>query len=687
MNRLRNETSPYLLQHADNPVDWYPWGDEALELARRDNKPILLSIGYSACHWCHVMAHESFEDPATAEVMNRLYINIKVDREERPDIDKIYQTAHQLITRRGGGWPLTVFLTPDTQLPFFAGTYFPKEARYGMPAFTELLVQVAQHFETHQDDVARQGQAIVHALDSLEAGNAEDADALTRVPLDGLREQLGNNFDPDWGGFGDAPKFPHPTSLEYLLRHWRASAHSEEPDVQALYMTALTLTRMVEGGVYDQLGGGFFRYAVDRAWAIPHFEKMLYDNGPLLGLLAQLWQASGDDTFRQAATETADWVLRDMRSPEGGFWSTLDADSEGEEGRFYVWRPEEAAALLDADEYTAIAARYGLRLAANFEERWHLQVRDSIESTAAAVGQINSTTIALLDSGREKLLAARDQRIWPGRDEKILTAWNALMIRGLAITGRALGREDLIAAAVDAVGFIRGTLWQDGTLLACYKDGQARFTAYLDDYAFLIDALLELLQARWNTAHLAFATELADALLDNFRDRERGGFYFTGEGHEKLIHRSRTFGDDSLPNGNGIAALALGRLGHLLGDTRYLEAAEQTLQAGQTAMEDFPHGHATLITALDEYLEPPEIVVIRGADNEAAEAADWAAAVGAIYAPRRLVFAIPANAADLPGALQDRAAGESTVAYLCRGTQCSLPMQSRAELVAAIRET
>ncbi|MBT8422253.1 MAG: thioredoxin domain-containing protein, partial [Gammaproteobacteria bacterium] len=668
-------------------VHWLAWGPAALEAAREQDKPILLSVGYSACHWCHVMAHESFEDTATAEVMNRLYINIKVDREERPDIDKIYQTAHQLITRRGGGWPLTVFLTPDTQLPFFAGTYFPKEARHGMPAFTDLLVQVAQHFATHGDDVARQGQAIVNALDSLEAGNASDADALTRAPLDGLREQLGNNFDPDWGGFGDAPKFPHPTSLDYLLRHWRASAHSEEPDVQALFMCALTLTRMVEGGIYDQLGGGFFRYSVDRMWAIPHFEKMLYDNGPLLALLAHLWQASGDDTFRQAATATADWVLRDMRSPEGGFWSTLDADSEGEEGRFYVWQPKEVAALLETDEYAAVATRYGLAQSANFEGRWHLQVRDSIDNTAAAVGQLGSTTTALLDSGRQKLLAARQQRVWPGRDEKILTAWNALMIRGLAIAGRALNRDDLITAAAEAVEFIRSALWQDGTLLACHNDAQARFPAYLDDHAFLLDALLELLQARWDSEHLTFAVQLADTLLDQFSDAERGGFFFTGRDHEQLIHRSRTFGDDSLPNGNGIAALALGRLGHLLGNTRYLQAAESTLQAGQTAMADFPHGHAAMITALDEYLEPPEIVVIRGAAGSGHEAQEWATAVGAIYAPRRMVFAIPADAADLPGALQERSPGDTTVAYLCRGTQCSLPMQNLNELTAAVRES
>jgi len=687
MNRLQNETSPYLLQHADNPVDWYPWGAEALEKARQENKPVLLSIGYSACHWCHVMAHESFEDEATAEVMNRLFVNIKVDREERPDIDKIYQTAHQLITRRGGGWPLTVFLTPEGQLPFFAGTYFPNEPRYGMPAFAELLVKVAQHFETHRDEVAQQATAVVHALGSFEAGTADSERTPDSAPMTGLREQLEGSFDADWGGFGDAPKFPHVSSLEYLLRHWRASAHSEEPDVQALFMTALTLTRMIEGGIYDQLGGGFFRYSVDREWRIPHFEKMLYDNGPLLGLLAQLWQASGDDTFRRAANETADWALRDMRSPEGGFWSTLDADSEGEEGKFYAWQPDEVAALLTEQEYAALGCRFGLTATPNFEGQWHLQVRDSIENAAAAAGQINSGAIALIDSGREKLLQARNQRVWPGRDEKILTAWNALMIRGLAIAGRALNREDLVDAAVAGAHFLRTYLVAETggkkQLLAAHTAGQARFPAYLDDHAFLVDALLEVLQARWDAELLAFAIELADRLLTDFADEERGGFYFTASDHEKLVHRSRTFSDDSMPSGNGVAALALGRLGHLLADHRYLSAAERTLQAGASLMADFPHGHASLIIALGEYLDPPEIIVIRGALSEAEE---WSKTVGALYAPRRLVFAIPADEPSLPGALAERVATDSTVAYRCIGTQCDLPLKTREELVRAVKE-
>jgi uncharacterized protein YyaL (SSP411 family) len=680
MNRLQQETSPYLLQHADNPVDWYPWGEEALAKAKAENKPILLSVGYSACHWCHVMAHESFEDEATAEVMNKLFVNIKVDREERPDIDKIYQTAHQLITRRNGGWPLTVFMTPE-QLPFLAGTYFPKVEMHGMPPFTDLLMQVAQHFEANQAELEQQGTAVVGALSQMEPTGS--ADKLDNSPMTGLRQQLEESFDKDWGGFGDAPKFPHPTSIEFLLRHWRGTAHSSEPDVEALYMSALTTTRMIDGGIYDQLGGGFFRYTVDREWSIPHFEKMLYDNGPLLTLLIQLWQASGDEQYRLAANDTANWVLRDMLSPEGGFWSTLDADSEGEEGKFYVWEPEEVSTLLTAEEYQALGTRLGLEQVANFEGKWHLQVRESIENAAAASGELNSTTEVLIATGRKKLLAARNERIWPGRDEKILTSWNALMIRGLAMAGRVLGREDLIAAADKAVNFIHAQLYKDGQLHASYKDGQARFEAYLDDHAFLLDAIIELLQARWNTKHLNFAVELADHLLNDFADTDKGGFFFTAAHHEQLVHRTRSFSDDSLPSGNAVAAFALGRLGHLLGDTRYLQASEKTLQAGFAAMQEFPHGHAALITALDEYLEAPEVIIIRG---ELAEAEDWARNIGVLYAPRRLIFTIPVDA-ELPAAIAAKQSQDTTVAYVCRGTSCTAPLTTLKELAQEVSES
>jgi uncharacterized protein YyaL (SSP411 family) len=681
-NRLAQETSPYLLQHADNPVDWYPWSEEALAKARAENKPVLLSVGYSACHWCHVMAHESFEDESTAEIMNRLFVNIKIDREERPDIDKIYQTAHQLMTQRAGGWPLTVFLTPDGHLPFFAGTYFPKEPRHGMPAFTELLVKVAQYYEAHQDEVASQGKAVIDALGRLEPGAAADS-RLDHAPLEKLRKQLAGNFDADWGGFGGAPKFPHPSSLEFLLRHWRSTAHSDKPDVDALYMCALTLTRMVQGGICDQLGGGFYRYSVDAEWRIPHFEKMLYDNGPLLALLANLWQASGDDAFRVAANETADWLLREMQDTNGGFYASLDADSEGEEGKFYVWNPPAAEALLTTDEYPVFAAHYGLDRPANFEGQWHLLVAKSLENVAAEQQIDISRASALLDSARSKLLAERETRVWPGRDEKILTSWNALAIRGLAIAGRTLNRADLIAAAGSAVELICTELIVDGRLRASFKDGRARFSAYLDDHAFLLDALLELLQARWNSAYLELAIKLADDLLKHFQDRERGGFYFTANDHETLAHRSRTFGDDSLPAGNAIAAFALGRLGHLLGETRYLDAVERTLSAGWPALSDFPHGHSALIIALEEYLEPPEMVVIRG-DTQTTE--EWAATVNAIYAPSRMVFGIPADAENLPGALAERAAGAAPRAYICRGAVCSIPIEDLRELATELSE-
>ena len=684
MNHLQHETSPYLLQHEDNPVEWFPWGEEALDKARREGKPILLSVGYSACHWCHVMAHESFEDESTAEVMNKLFVNIKVDREERPDIDKIYQTAHQLITQRAGGWPLTAFLTPDKQLPFFAGTYFPKEPRYGMPAFTDVLMRVAQYFEQNPDDVVSQGKAVIDAIGRVEPGRGNDALVVDRKPLDRLREQLEGNFDAEWGGFGAAPKFPHPTSLDYLLRHWRTTAHSKKPDVQALFMCALTVKRMLEGGIYDQIGGGFFRYSVDGEWQIPHFEKMLYDNGPLLALLAQLWQASGDECFRSTAIETAVWALREMQHDSGGFYASLDADSEGEEGRFYVWNPEQVSALLTGDEYAVAVARYGLDQDANFEGSWHLQVRDAIENAAAAADCSETEAQNLLASARGKLLSARNERIWPGRDKKILTAWNALMIRGLAIAGRILDRDDLLDAATAAVEFIRQNLVNsEGRLLACFKDGRARFPAYLDDYAFLLDALLELLQARWDSNHLEFAQQLADVMLEQFADVERGGFYFTAQDHERLAHRSRTFSDESLPAGNAIAAHALGRLGHMLGETRYLGAVEHTLRAGWPAMLDFPHGHATLVTALGEYLRPPEFVVIRGEPESVRE---WAQTIGAVYAPRRLILPIPSDVPGLPGALAQREATDRTIAYICEGTSCRLPIDNLGELAAELSE-
>jgi uncharacterized protein YyaL (SSP411 family) len=682
MNKLADETSPYLLQHAANPVDWHPWNDEALAKARTEGKPILLSIGYSACHWCHVMAHESFEDPATAAVMNRHFVNIKVDREERPDLDKIYQTAHQFIAQRGGGWPLTMFLTPEDHVPFFGGTYFPNTAKYGMPSFTQVLERVAEYYRDHASDVRGQADALREAFARLEPAATAPANALDAEPLAGFRHVTGQQADREHGGFGGAPKFPHPTTIDRLLRHWRSTAHDPQPDKEGLFLAALTLQRMAEGGIYDHLGGGFCRYSVDRSWTIPHFEKMLYDNGPLLALYAQMFQVSGDEAYRTVARETADWVLREMRSPEGGFYSSLDADSEGEEGKFYVWTPEQVRELVDAGEYAVLAPRFGLDQPPNFEEphhqvrAWHLRVHRTVEQVAEATGQPVSTVRRLLMSGRAKLLRARSQRVWPGLDDKILTSWNALMIRGLAIAARALDRSDLADAAAAAVDFIRTSLVVDGKVLATFKDGRARLNGYLDDHAFLLDAVLEVLQVRWNTAHLGLAIELAESLLARFEDRENGGFWFTSHDHEALLHRSKPMADEAVPSGNGVAAFALARLGYLLVEPRYLDAAERTLRAGWRGVQEFPHGHCSLLNALDEYLQPPELIVLRG---DGAEAGIWAATLGAAYNPRRLVFAIPGAAGKLPPGLASKAPPGDTaavLAYVCRGTTCDTPIDS-----------
>jgi uncharacterized protein YyaL (SSP411 family) len=667
-NRLDQETSPYLLQHADNPVDWYPWGEAALTAAKRENKPILLSVGYSACHWCHVMAHESFEDPAIAALMNREFINIKVDREERPDLDRIYQVAQQLITHRGGGWPLTMFLAPEDCQPFFGGTYFPKEPGSGLPGFADILKRVAEYFHSHGAEIREQNAQLALAFERMVPG-ASNA-PLDETPLREARQQLEELFDPNYGGFGRAPKFPQVGSLERCLRHWHGTSRDTQPDLKALYMATLSLTRMAEGGLFDQLGGGFSRYSVDDAWMIPHFEKMLYDNGQLLQMYAWATVATGEPLFGRTAAETAEWALRDMRSPEGGFYSSLDADSEGHEGRFYLWDRAEVRTLLTPEEYALVAPRFGLDGEPNFEGRYHLHAFAPLDAEEQA------DVSRLLNSARAKLLAARNLRVWPGRDEKILTSWNALLIKGLAVAGRALDRPDFIDAATTAVDFIRHKLWREGRLLATYKDGRAHLPAYLDDYAFLTDALLELLQSRWRTSDLDFARDLLEVMLARFEDTS-GGFYFTASDHERLIHRTKTFADDSMPSGNGVAASVLCRMGYLVGEPRYLKAAERTLMAGWTAVREYGPGHMSMLNALDDFLAGAQVLIIRG---DAADGERWARGLRGLYAPNRLIFAIPRDATNLPPALADKSAGPTTTAYLCTGMTCSAPLTDLEEL-------
>ena len=676
-NRLAGETSPYLLQHAGNPVNWYPWGGGALGRAKAENKPILLSIGYSACHWCHVMAHESFEDERVAALMNDLFVNIKVDREERPDLDQIYQMAHAMMTQRSGGWPLTMFLTPD-QVPFFGGTYFPKDSRYGLTGFAELLPRVAAAYREQGSAIAEQNERLKAALALT---NPDPADASAAMPADAsdlAYTALLRAFDSTRGGFGAAPKFPHAVDLELCLRRY-----AMREDKSALEIVATTLERMAAGGIYDQLGGGFCRYSVDAEWTIPHFEKMLYDNAALLALYADAWRATGKDAFAHAARGIVAWVLRDMRSPEGAFYSSVDADSEHEEGKFYVWTPDAIEALLTADEWTVARRHWGLDGPPNFEhEAWHLRVAVPLVEVARELSIAPEDAGARLEFARAKLFAARESRVHPGRDDKVLTAWNALMIGALARAARVFDEAEWLEAARRAVDFLRGSLWQDARLLATYKDGRAHLNAYLDDHAYLLAALVELMQTGFRRQDLDWALEIADALLHRFEDAVNGGFFFTSDDHEALIHRPKPAHDNATPAGNGVAAQALLTLGHWLGDPRYLGAAERTLRAFGSELGERPSGVASLLIALEDALAPPTSILLRG---DPAICATWRRALERAYRPQVRSLDL-SRAGELPGALSrphETRASDAT-GWVCTGTSCLPPIHTLEALEAAI---
>ncbi len=587
-----------------------------------------------------------------------------MDREERPNLDRIYQNAHYLLSRRSGGWPLTVFLTPQDQTPFYSGTYFPPRPRHGLPGFRDLLQNVARAFREQPEAIAEQNQSLQAALEQLTAPEGPAPEELVTTPFETGVRALKSQFDSRHGGFGQAPKFPHPDNLGLLLR-----AGGKDPETlrQALF----TLERMALGGIHDQLGGGFCRYSVDAQWMIPHFEKMLYDNGPLLGLYAEAWRLTGDPLFRRTCEATAGWVMREMQSPAGGYYSSLDADSEGEEGRFYVWNREEVQKLLIAEEYALFAPRYGLDRRPNFEGRWHLLTFATLEALAEESGLPLQQVETLLEQARKKLFAAREERVRPGRDEKILTAWNALMIRGMVRAGRLLQRPEWIESAATALEFIRENLWQEGRLLAVHKDGVSRLPAYLDDHAWLIQALLELLQHRWNSRHLQWATQLADVMLEHFEDRENGGFYFTAEDHEALLQRPKSFTDDATPSGNGIAAQVLLELSHLTGEMRYFDAAEGTLKAAWWGVRQAPQAHASLLLALKSLLDPGEQIIIRGAAEALPE---WQQAALASFQPERTLYALPETESNLPAPLAQRRTRGKATAWICRGFECLPPV-------------
>jgi uncharacterized protein YyaL (SSP411 family) len=669
-NHLASETSPYLLQHADNPVDWYPWGEEALALARNQHKPILLSIGYAACHWCHVMAHESFEDETTAELMNRWFVNIKVDREERPDLDSIYMAAVTSMTGHGG-WPMTVFLTPQGK-PFFSGTYFPPQPRHGMPAFSQVLASIAEAWQSRQDEIQRGADSMSRHLQ--EGVQTSSPQKLQVEVLQQARRNLASDFDGQWGGFGSAPKFPQPMVLEFLLREYLGAAPPG-----ALDMLTLSLRKMAQGGMYDQLGGGFARYSTDQQWLVPHFEKMLYDNAQLARLYLRAWQVTGDAFFREVVEQTLDYVMREMRHDDGGFYSSQDADSEGEEGRFFVWSADEICALLGADAELFLRV-YGVSAAGNWEGKNILhRARDAAE-VAAELGLDQERAAEALQRSRQKLLHTRSQRVWPGLDDKILTAWNGLMLSALAEAGRVLARADYLAAATANAEFLRRELCgQDGRLLRTWKAGAAaKYNGYLEDYACLAEGLLTLYEATFTPEWYCWAEQLARFMLEHFKAADQAGFYDTSDDHEPLLHRPRDLQDSAMPSGNAKAALVLFRLGLYSGKTEYFEVVQDAVAAVTDMMSRYPTGFGEWLNVASFMLGQPRELALVG---PLPALQGMRAVVDEQYRPNLVVAAgTGEGAVEVPLLAGRSMLNGLPTAYLCERFSCQAPVADPAEL-------
>ncbi len=665
-NRLADETSPYLLQHAHNPVDWYPWGEEALQKSRAEDRPIFLSIGYSACHWCHVMERESFEDEQTAALMNANFVNVKVDREERPDVDSIYMEAVQAMTG-SGGWPMSVFLTP-TGKPFYGGTYFPPQPRHGIPSFPQLLLAVADAYKNRRGDLEEQAQRLTDAIGrtgSLSAsGGAPGEEVLSEASA-----KLLQYFDEQYGGFGDQPKFPQPMTLEFAMSQYRRGG-----DEDVLHIAEHTLRQMAAGGIYDHLGGGFHRYSVDRIWLVPHFEKMLYDNAQLLRAYLHAWQINGGDEHRQVVEETVDYVLREMTAPEGGFYSAQDADSEGEEGKFFVWTAEEIERILGKEEAALLGRCYGVTPAGNFEGKTILNIRQTASEIAQQTGEEVEAVAERLAAARQKLFVEREKRVKPERDDKVLTEWNGLMIHALAEVGVVLGRADALEAARAAASFILAEMSQEnGFLFRSYKDGRARFNAYLEDYAAFARGLVALYEATFELRWLAEAVRLTQIMQAQFAD-EGGGFFQTGIAHEQLVVRRKDFIDNAIPSGNSMAAELLLRLAKLTGNDAYRGEAARVFQIMAAAMAQQPTGFGRMLTALDDLLGPSQEVAVVGSLEDARTQA-LLEEVRRHYLPHTvLALREPEGENPLP-LLEGRGLVDGEpAAYVCENYACQLPV-------------
>ncbi len=650
-NRLAQETSPYLLQHAHNPVDWYPWSEEALTRARTEDKPILLSVGYSACHWCHVMERESFENEKIARAMNENFVCIKVDREERPDIDQIYMSAVQTMTG-SGGWPLTVFLLPTGE-PFLGGTYFPDEDRYGRPGLPRVMAIILDLYRNKRGEITENARHLTEYL------NQKTQTGASQFPDPSLLEQsfrtLASRFDAREGGFGGAPKFPPAMNIDFLLRY-----HHRTSDELALHMAMFTLSKMAYGGMYDQIGGGFHRYSVDEHWLVPHFEKMLYDNALLSRVYLDAYRATSRPLFRRIAGETLDYVIREMRDSNGGFYSAQDADSEGVEGKFYVWSLDEFRNAA-GDDAGLLAGYFDVSERGNFEHRNILHVPEPDEEL-----------VPRIDAARKRLYAIRNQRVKPGRDEKILTDWNGLMLRAFADAAFVLNRDDYRQVAVDNAEFLLKSMWNGERLLHSYKDGRARFNAYLDDYANLADGLLALYQATFEDRWLQHASAIVDRMIELFRDDTNGGFFFTASNHEALISRQKDFFDNATPSGNSVAADILVRLAALLDRDDYRKTADQLLQSTLNLMKQYPSGFGRLLSAVDFHIGPSREIAIAGDPRVFLDV------LRNRYMPRAVLAAGSNSSIPL---LKDRTAiGGKPTAYVCENYSCRTPVTDPAEL-------
>jgi uncharacterized protein len=668
-NKLIDETSPYLLQHAHNPVDWYAWGDEAFARAKAEDKPVLVSIGYSACHWCHVMEHESFEDEQTAAIMNENFINIKVDMEERPDVDRIYMDFVQMTTG-SGGWPLNVFLSPD-KLPFFGGTYFPPVNRYNMPSFQRVLTSVADAWRDKRDELLDSANEVLGEMRRVSIGETT-GESLSAELLDTAFQSFVRYFDAANGGFGGAPKFPPAMSMEFLLRYYHRTKNAE-----ALEIVTKTAVKMAHGGIYDQIGGGFHRYSVDAVWLVPHFEKMLYDNAQLARIYLHLFQATKDEFYRRIAVETLEYIRREMTAPQGGFYSTQDADSEGVEGKFFVWTPDEIEEILGPEEAQIFNFYYDVSEEGNFEGENILNVKNTLAETAEALKIAPERLREVLETGREKLFDAREKRIKPFRDEKILTGWNGLMLATFAEAAAILDSAEYLEIARNNADFLLENLQADGHLLRTWKDGRSKLNAYLEDYANLADGLTGLFEASGEVRYLHEAKRLADLLITEFWDNDDGGFYFTANNHEELIVRKKDYFDNATPSGNSVAADVLLKLARLTGDERYERFAVTVFKLIASQVRRYPQGFGRILAALEFYFNPTREIVLLGASDELKNE------IWREYLPNKVVVLAEDadDSAEFIPLLRERTLldGRPT-AYVCENFACRRPVTSAEDL-------